>query len=891
MRPRLHGASIIGRARADGGLLLLIGLVVMLAAILTSAVAPLTERTSDRAVAADVRDAGQRGALVATTPQLDDGQRIRDPGTADLLRQSAISARADLPRRLSTAVRTGVTSLTTPPLQLLDAGPGRYLRLAYVTGPRAAPATTYVAGGPPGPGVSAALVGQEVPVGDEPWPVQVALSTEAATALRLAPGDRVTAEDEQRRRVAIEVSGVFVAQDPTARPWAVVPELLHPFVSGTDATTSTSAAAIVSDDSMPDLRLAVPVDDLNGHVVFTPRPSSITWNRSQGLARDVVSLMTTAGSSGGRTSWDSALDRVIDDSRTGVTAARGQASVLITGLLASAFLVVVMAADLLIRRRSGTIALVRQRGGSLAGIFLEQLLEAVTIAMLGAAIGVAATRAMAGDASWLGALPVVVAASLVAPVLATVVAARSADSRRVPANRSARRAAARARHARRLLVEGLVVAAAILSYLALHQRGVTGGIDLTAASSPTWWTVVASLVVIRVFPALVELVLRRAHRTTGSLALVAAAQASWTRALPLVVTVLTVAQLTMCVGLAATEHHGQGAGALQSVGGDARLDTAPDRSVQAIATSVLGARGVRAAVAARVADGVAASSGAKADVVRLVVVDSKAYQRLLEASALADAPDLSRLHSSPDGRVPVLLRGGDPRLRDGLQVRWQDRLIPLSVVGVAPRVGASTDPVVIIDASEFGATGAVADPGTVWAVGPGAGAALRDRAGRAGSVEVLDDVVHDRRSAPLAAGLVHLAVVSSVLLVLFALVAIALSAAAEAPRRTEALGRLRSLGLRRSEVRTILIAELTAPVLVAALTGFVAGMVAALTMFGPLELELVTGQVSAPGLVVPWWTPSIVALLAGAALLAGFRQAARVSRAPLAALIRRGDQT
>src|SRR4051794_7134548 len=150
MVPRLHRASIIGRARADIGLLALIFLVVGLATALTSAVAPLTERTSDRAMAAAARDAGAQGDVIATTSnQGDDGQRIRDPKLAAELRRAARTAQHQMRPRLAAVVRPGLTSLTTPPLHLLDAGPGRYLRLAYVTGARSAPTTTYPSCRPP----------------------------------------------------------------------------------------------------------------------------------------------------------------------------------------------------------------------------------------------------------------------------------------------------------------------------------------------------------------------------------------------------------------------------------------------------------------------------------------------------------------------------------------------------------------------------------------------------------------------------------------------------------------------------------------------------------------------------------------------------------------------
>jgi putative ABC transport system permease protein len=891
VRPRLHRASIAGRARTDLGLLMLIGLVVAFATLLTSAIAPLTERTSDRAIAAAVRDAGPQGAVVATAPdQGDDGRRIRDPKSAAALRSTAEDAHHQMPTELAAVVRPAVTSLTTPPLHLLDAGPGRYLRLAYVAGPGAAPAVTYLSGGPPQPGASGSRA--DLHVRTDPWPVQVALPQAAAAALDLAPGDRLLAEDEQHRNVTIVVSGVFSTSDPKADVWAAVQDLFHPIIGHSDGLTSTSAAAIVTADSLPDLRLAVPSDDLTGHISFSPQPSQVRWERSAQLAQQVVSLQASASRLHEGRSWDSLLDRVLTDGRAQVSAARGQASVLTFGLLAGTLLLLVLAAELLVVRRSGSIALVRERGASLAGIFLELFVEAVVLAFLGAAIGLLATWALVGDVGWRLSWPVLAVASLAGPILATVVASRAADTRRVPANRSARRTAARVRRVRRLLVEGAILAVAVLSYVALHQRGVVGDGDLTASSAPTWWAVAGGIILVRLLPPAVRVVLKRARRTTGAVPLVAAAGASRTaiRALPLLVVVVTVAQLTVGIALASTEQHGQADGALLTVGGDARLQIAPDRAVSSLAAKVSDAPGVRAAVAARVTDGVSASSGTTAAAVRLVVVDSAAYQRLLAASPLTDAPQLSRLRKPANGQVPALLRGGAADLRDGLQVRWQDKSVPLTVVGVAPPDDDSTDPVVIVDEAAFSATGAAADPGTIWAVGSGAAAALHAAAGPTGSVDTLTGVLDKRRSAPLASGLVHLALVSSLLLILFAVLSVTLAAAAGAPPRAESLGRLRSLGLDRVGVRRVLLGELIAPVLVSSLAGFALGIGSAVTMFGPLSLELITGQSSAPTLVVPWWTVLTIIVLVVTVLTVARVEAARVSRTPLAELLRGGDR-
>ncbi|KQV74211.1 hypothetical protein ASC61_03865 [Aeromicrobium sp. Root344] len=884
---------MVGRARAHLGLLVLIGLVVMLATLLTSAIAPLTERTSDRAIAADVRDAGLQGAVVATVSRpFDEGQRIRDPKAAAQLRESAASAQRAMPDGLAAVVRPGVTSLTSPSMHLLDAGPGRYLRLAYLTAPRHDPAVTYTSGGPPKPSVPAAKADVEVAVKTDPWPVQVALPREAADALDLKVGDRIEAEDEQHRTATIVISGIFVAGDPDDNLWAAVPELLHPVISHSDQLTSVSAAAVVSTDSLPDFQLALPFDDLTTRVVFSPRPAQVRWKQTARLMQEIVSLKTTASRGSGEISWDSLLDRVLFDSRARVSAAQGQATVLIIGLLAGVTLILLLAADLLVRRRSDSLVLVRERGASLMGIFTELVAESVTVALVGSALGTLVTWLVVGDVGWRWSLPVLVVASLAGPVLATLRAARAADDRRVPANRSARLAVARARRARRLLVEGVVLGVAVLTYVALRQRGVVGDGDLTASSAPTWFAIVGGLLLVRLLPPASRLVLARARRVLGAVPLVVAARTSRSagRALPLLVVAVTVAQLTTAVALVATEQQGQAAGALQSVGGDAAWETAPDRSVSAVAAKVSTRPGVRATAAARVVEGFGLASGSSSATVRLVIVDSAAYQKVLAASPLPDATQLSRLHRKAGGKVPALLLGGDRDLRDDLQVRWEDTPVPLAVVGVAPRVGDSTEPVLVIDRAAFEAAGVVADPGTVWAVGPGAAAALKAAAGSAGTVDVLTDVVEARRTAPLASGLVRLAVASALLLLLFAVLGVALAAAAEAPARAESLGRLRSLGLGHLDVRRVLLGELVSPVLVGAVAGVVLGVGAAVTMFGSLSLQLVTGQSATPSLVVPWWAGTTALVLVGTAMLIAIAEAGHVRRLPLAALLRGGDQ-
>ncbi|GAA5115423.1 hypothetical protein GCM10023339_22520 [Alloalcanivorax gelatiniphagus] len=884
--PRVHVATLAGRWRTDRGLLLLVGLVVALTTGLTAAVAPLAERAADDAVAATVRDAGPRGAVVATVPEWYDDPRgkTRDPATAVQVRQDADYARAALPPRLAAVLRPGVSSVTTPALQLLDAGPGRFLQLAYVDTPDGAPAVDYVRGGPPRATGSTGDAGGA-------WSVQVAVSEPVAAALDLEVGARLPAEDEQGRSIVAEVSGVFSAADPAAEAWQVSTRLLQPVQGVSDGQPYASAAALVSAESLPDLRFGLPGDLLTRRVTFTPEPSLVRWRDAAPLEQSLVSLQAGAGLARGELVWDSLLGTLLADGRSEVASARGQAQVLVVGLLAGALLVLVLAAQLLVRRRREPLSLARQRGATLTYVAGELVVESLVVAVLGTLAGLGAVRLLVGSVAVGWAVPVLLVAAAAAPVLGTFTAGRA--TRRAPANRSARRTRTRLVQLQRLGVEGAVLAVAALAVVALRQRGVVGEFasgDLLAASAATGCAVAGAVVLVRVLPAALRWVLRLTRPSSSGVPFFVAARLVETgsRALPLLVTVVAVSQLTLGLALAATERQGQAAGARSTVGGEVRLDTEPDPALDEAARAVDDDPGVDVAAAGRVEDGVRVAAPGAAAVVRLVVVDAPAYGRLLAADDRADGARVARLDDA-GGPVPALLRGGDPALADGLVLRWEDASVPLDVVGAAPDVGASVDPVVVVDAAALADAGVVAPPDTLWAVGRGAEDSVEALAARTdadSSVQRYADELERRHDAPLPAALLLLALTSASLLLAVAVLGAVLAAAAEAPSRGEWLGRLRALGIPARDLRRVLIGELVVPVAVAGLFGLVLGGVVAHAVLGSLSLELLTGQSGAPRIVVPWWTGLAVPVLLGGVLVVAQVEWGRARRRTLAQLLR-----
>ena len=896
MSLRVHRPTVRGRLRVDRGLLVLIGLVVALASALLAAVWPLTVRTADEAMAYSVRQAGTSASVVATVPQPPFfGERRRLPDAVERLAGDIDTARNMIPDRLQSVVHPQLASVISPALQVTDPGPSRFLRLVYVQAPSEPPAVTWVSGEAPrssaGRGEDDISLSEE----DPPWPVQVGLSEDAAFAVELVPGDRFIVEDQYGQDIKVRVSGIFTPDDPDDPAWTVARELLSPAVGTSDGVARTSVAALVSPEALPDLRIAVPSDELTEQVTFLPVPELVRWEHSSDLQQDVIELEAAPGLTSGGIGWDSGLDTVLGDASAQVADARGRAQLLLVGMLVTAILTLVLAALLLARRRAGPLTLARERGATLVGIGAELAVESLLVAVAGAAVGLAVTAALVGSVGWLWVLPVVMVTALAAPLLGTIEAARATSVRRVPANRAARRTAERRRRTRRLVLEAAVVGLAGVTFVALRQRGPVEG-DLAPVSTPTVWALVGALLLVRVLPPLVRLVVRVTGRSASRLRFFVAARvaAGGLRALPLVVVVVAVAQLVLGTALAATQQRGQEAGALLAVGGDARLKAVPTSRVAEMAAVVGEAPGVNAAVAGRVAEMTLASSVSTGASVRLVIVDARAYERLLAASDLPDAPQLERLTaaSGEDAPVPALLLGGPPGLENGLQVRWGPTdSVALDVVGEAPRVDAATDPVVVVDAAAFAAAGAVADPDTIWALGPGAPEALLAAAedDPADTVLTFDDALASLREAPLPAALVHLAVAASVLLVLLAGLGVVLGAALDAPARAIALGRLRSLGLAGRELRRVLAGELVAPVLASVLTGLVVGLVTAWATFGSLGLDEVTGQSETPQLVVPLWTWLAVVALPVVALLLAVRQSRRLQRTNLAQLLRTGD--
>ncbi|WP_327003579.1 hypothetical protein OHA72_52370 [Dactylosporangium sp. NBC_01737] len=398
--PALHWPSIRGRARADAGPLLLAAAVVAAVALLAGAMPPLLRATADDAVQDTVRRAGDDAdVLVHARWERDDGPgggRLRAPHLAEDVDELRDRASSELGPDLRAVLQPPVAVVTSPVLNVTDGSVLRTFQLTYLAPDGGGPAVTWIAGTAPGSAVGTDR-SVEAPYVGPPWPVQVGLSEVEAAALRLKPGDTIPLKDEQKQVKDVRVSGIFRPVDGTDPAWRLAPSVLQP-VPGADGVGTTRLGGLLSRDSLPDARLAFDMDQLQRTIRFAPRPDALTWATASALAATVVGLKATSGASSlfdESLRWESRLDTVLRDAQTQIDAASAQASALLTGVLLATVLVLLVAADLLVHRRTATLTAARHRGAALPDLGAELFVESAAAALAATAIGLALARAVA----------------------------------------------------------------------------------------------------------------------------------------------------------------------------------------------------------------------------------------------------------------------------------------------------------------------------------------------------------------------------------------------------------------------------------------------------------------------------------------------------------------
>ena len=804
----------------------------------------------------------------------------------------------------------GVVSVSTPVTKGLVGPAALSTRLVYVGDPDAgaqAGLVHWVDGSPP---AAAPLPDVDPALPLPPHEVQVGMEASAAARFGVRAGDVANVALPTFGHVDLVVTGLYTVSDPTDGVWTSYPDLLGPREAASTDQVGR-AALLVSDASLPDVELVVKAHSLVTQFRYVPDPARVDAASSAATITAVTQAETDATAltqaAGGPTTLQTSLGSTLDAIRGRLAAARAQQSVLVLGLGGVGALVLVLAARLLVARREPFLLAERARGASIASVVLRGLLESVPIAAVAACAGVlAAGLAPQGVGS--GGEGVAVALVVVAALAPATVAAlhvRTAFAgRRTPANRADRDRLRSRRRARRIVAEATLCTVAVGAVVSVQRRGLTqtstGGVDLLLAATPLLVAAAATLVVVRAMPPLLRALSRSAAKRPGLVPVVATARASAAQgtAVPLLTLTVAVGLIVFCGTTAVTVGAGQRTAADARTGADVRVEgTLTDRDVSALRTQpdVTAVAGI-AVLSERT---LGRDSGTTAD---LVLVDADPFAAI-EAAHGRSTAGLRRL-TDDAAQVPALV---SPSLSTNVrlvppQLATNTGTVALDVVGTVgddPRVhtdsGEQVDGRVLVDRTTFDhARGAATEPTTILVDGPGALAATRalgldHREGVA--VTSRDGWLQTWQSSPLNRDLVLLLLATSVLLALYAVLALVLMVAATSRDRARALSAMRTLGLDARTASALTGAEL-APVAGAAVVGgTVIGILIPWLTSDALGLELVTGGFGPPALRIAWWPiVGAVAVVAVALAVAVLVEGAIRRRDHLGDVLRVGER-
>ncbi|GAA3511573.1 putative ABC transport system permease protein [Streptosporangium album] len=853
--------------RVHRGAAAVLGLLVFSACLLVAAVPKATQSSYDEALRDVIAtSSASRSDLIMTSARQagPDG-----PVTRESLLAMEQSLRAGLPADLLPVVTplgsgTSHYGLSKPNNSIMSVdGEARIhqaLDLSWLSD--ADGRVRYVAGRPPGP--PSRLDGGPL--------LEVALARRAAEEMRLAVGATILLTGE---KLAARVSGLFEPADAGDRYWqhnAAVRQVMkiRPPRSDVDIWHATG---LVSTESLPVLgplyqnmsyRWVIGVD--RSAVTALGAPALIEAVRA---FRGAVPVAVTGSSR-------AALETAFDDLLTGYLArlrvAESLLLLVLGGLLAVAVGVIALAVRLLAERMHRSLALMRARGASLAGVAVTATAVTSTVAVPSALAGYALSYAVPGPLTaivHLGPLSVVAAAALLA--------AGHAAAHRWPSLERRDDVTAARPSPRRITVEAVIVVVALAGVYLLRSRGLTTqvgerGPDPLLLLAPAGLTLAVALVVLRCYPFPLRLAVRLAARLRPAvpfLGLTLAARARPASALHALILLpalaVAVFGAVMSGGLAATQE----AAAWQRVGAPARLDSdlliGPE-----VVDRVRKVPGVRKVVPAT---RTSAAVGADRLTVTVLAVDVHAYRAILRDSpfALPDAPVLV----SPElrGRGVIELPGTPPR-----------ELTPGGVVtGLARAYG--TGPLILVPPGD-------SLPNTVLVEGDNLdGRRLLAAAGVPGAlVTTLGDVRAEIARAPLTETIRRTFTVVTIAMAGYALAAVMIALVIGAADRNGALSRLRTLGLSEAQARRLTVLEISPIILLTAAAGLLLGLGLPAVLGPGVDLRAYTGDLAVDDYPTDLTMPILLAGgLAATAVLGAFLHAALGRRRSLGSAIRVGD--
>ncbi len=715
-------------------------------------------------------------------------------------------------------------------------------------------------------------------------PVEVVLSRVAADAAGVEIGQRLDlgvppreqGPDEDPLPIpAVVLVGIVDVVDPADALWADSPELWDPRLRPASSVTQalTRFTVLTNEDGVTAASRFLDYP-LNGYVRMTIEPRSFTAALATSVAAEATALrangQSLAPQSGAAVSVQTQLPEALAEYPNLARAALAQMSVMMSGVIGIAAVVLVLLSRLLVAQRAGAIALERARGASVLSIGVRALMESAIVTAVGTAVGgLSAIVAPIRDP-----LPVVVialVALLASPLQAMWFARGLWTGQREPANRRDRQARTRRRHGQRLVAELALIAIAAAALVSLRGRGLlqnrTGGIDPLLALAPLLLAVAIIIIVIRVYPYPVRAVGAVAQRSRGPLGLLGAVRArSAIAALPLLALTLGAALAVSGTLLVDTVRDGQDDAGWQRVGADARVSSELDGAEVAALRS---APGVTAVSASLSRGSVGIDLGANGTTLTVVAVDPSYADVVDTLPGSPSTQALRELAETPmtGGSVSMVVdqATADQMATDDIAMYYGPEYVPVHVIGitgVAPR-GYLSGPFAYIDLDAIIPLMPEGYAPTTYLVsGEGADAAVASLP--AETVLTRTDWVDDRRGLALVSGVEGTMLFAILAVALLSIVALVATVVSGARARGRALSMLRTLGMPPRLGWWLALAELAPLVLAAALGGIAAGITVVLTLAPSLGLNVLAGGLTVPAAS---FSPIVFIGLAAAALV------------------------
>ncbi|MFB6609925.1 FtsX-like permease family protein [Agromyces sp. NPDC056379] len=716
-------------------------------------------------------------------------------------------------------------------------------------------------------------------------PLEIVLADAVAEEMEWALGDDrsipIGTEPQDVRLV-----GTFSAIDPDDGFWSHVPQVaLEPSVAYTPGgyieVTGLGFADPVSWSALQESNLPTTMD-----AWFPTLPDRIRAADSAELVTQLGEFTSQVFVLGGG-SWEywfatvgevaftSGLTDALNEAAVAASASDAVLATIASGPIGVMVAVLVLGARVVFERRRTGLELAAARGaspGQLRGILaLEGLAIGVPAAIVGGLLGTLLVPADGGAGGWaiaaLFALTPAVLLVAAEPGLSPLRRAR-ADLGKPNTGRF------------RWMAEVLVAVLAVTAVVLLYRRGLatstaSTGVDPLLAAVPLLLSLLACLVVLRVYPLPLAALVRNTARRAGLVPFLGSARALRDPSAGLVPVLAVVVGVSVAVFssvLLGTVQSGVERAADAQVGADASVGGTPFTLEQLDEFEAV--PGVAAIAPVYSAKPTKITADGRSRTSTLIVIDAE-EMRQVQQGRDSSTPLPAGLDASDADDVPVLLSktvsdfvsDADSAELDGEDfdalgaVDGRTAFSPrsnwvLMDVDNAKPFTATLVPRTVLVRFDEGTSAAGADEITT---------ALAEIAGDDAAVVTADDVLSELRERPTTQGLVISLIVAIVLASLLTALAIVLTLVVGRPARDRLLPLLSTLGLGRRGERALVVWEIGPVALIALAAGALLGAALPFVVLAGIDLRAFTDGDAQPAVTLDPWL--ITAVLAGSVLV------------------------